>query len=54
VGGGGLGNLAITYGYYRRNNAVLLFSVVLLILLVQVFQSLGNRAAAKTDKRRQN
>ncbi len=54
VGGGGLGNLAITYGYYRRNNAVLLFSVVLLILLVQIFQSLGNRAAAKTDKRRQN
>ena len=54
VGGGGLGNLAITYGYYRRNNAVLLFSVVLLILLVQVFQNLGNRAAAKTDKRRQN
>ena len=51
LGGGGLGNLAITYGYYRRNNAVLLFSVVLLILLVQLFQSLGNEAAKKSDKR---
>ena len=51
VGGGGLGNLAITYGYYRRNNAVLLFSVVLLILLVQIFQSVGNALARRSDKR---
>ncbi len=54
VGGGGLGNLAITYGYYRRNNAVLLFAVVLLILLVQLFQSLGNAAAKRSDKRIRN
>lgn len=51
VGGGGLGNLAITYGYYRRNNAVLLFAVALMILLVQVFQAVGNAAAKKSDKR---
>ena len=51
VGGGGLGNLAITYGYYRRNNAVLLFSVVLLILMVQAFQSIGNAIAHGSDKR---
>lgn len=51
VGGGGLGNLAITYGYYRRNNAVLLFSVLLLILMVQAFQSIGNAIAHGSDKR---
>lgn len=54
VGGGGLGNLAITYGYYRRNNAVLLFAVALLILLVQLFQGLGNAAAKRSDKRSRN
>ncbi len=51
IGGGGLGKIAINYGYYRYQYIVMLFAVVFLILLVQVFQSIGTRAAAKNDKR---
>ncbi|MGM9591405.1 MAG: methionine ABC transporter permease, partial [Oscillospiraceae bacterium] len=45
IGGGGLGKIAINYGYYRYKYLVMLFAVIILILLVQVFQSLGTRAA---------
>ena len=51
IGGGGLGKIAINYGYYRYKYLVMLIAVVLLILLVQVFQSLGTRLATKSDKR---
>ena len=51
IGGGGLGKIAITYGYNRYKYAVLLLAVVLLIVLVQVFQSLGTYLATKSDKR---
>ncbi|MBQ5987121.1 MAG: ABC transporter permease [Clostridia bacterium] len=51
VGGGGLGKLAITYGYNRYMYGVMAAAVVLLIVLVQVFQAIGTKAAAKTDKR---
>jgi len=51
IGGGGLGKIAINYGYYRYKYLVMLFAVVILILLVQIFQSLGTRLAIKTDKR---
>ena len=51
IGGGGLGKIAINYGYYRYKYLIMLGAVVLLIALVQVFQSLGTRWAAKTDKR---
>lgn len=51
IGGGGLGKIAITYGYNRYKYAVLLLAVVFLIVLVQVFQSAGTRLAAKCDKR---
>ncbi|MBE7059877.1 MAG: ABC transporter permease [Ruminococcaceae bacterium] len=51
IGGGGLGKIAINYGYYRYKYLVMLAAVVLLILLVQVFQSIGTRAATKADKR---
>ena len=51
VGGGGLGKIAITYGYNRYKYAVLLMAVIFLIALVQVFQSLGTYLAAKCDKR---
>lgn len=51
IGGGGLGKIAINYGYYRYQYIVMLFAVVFLILLVQVFQSIGTHAAAKNDKR---
>ena len=51
IGGGGLGKIAITYGYNRYKYAVLLLAVILLIVLVQVFQSLGTYLATKCDKR---
>lgn len=51
VGGGGLGNLAITQGQQRYNQAVLLAALIVLVILVQVFQSVGNRLARKADKR---
>ena len=51
IGGGGLGKIAINYGYYRYKYLVMFLAVVLLILLVQVFQSAGTRLAAKSDKR---
>ena len=51
IGGGGLGKIAINYGYYRYRYLVMLCAVLLLILLVQVFQSLGTRLAARADKR---
>ena len=51
IGGGGLGKIAINYGYYRYKYLIMLAAVVLLIVLVQVFQSVGTRLAQKTDKR---
>lgn len=51
IGGGGLGKIAINYGYYRYKYLVMLIAVVLLIVLVQVFQSFGTRLSAKSDKR---
>lgn len=51
VGGGGLGAIAINYGYYRSNEAIMWVQVIILVLLVQVIQELGNRIANKTDKR---
>lgn len=51
VGGGGIGKIAINYGYYRYKYLVMIFAVIILIILVQVFQSLGTYIAAKCDKR---
>lgn len=51
IGGGGLGNIAIMYGYQRYNYPVILFAVILLIVMVQVFQSVGNFLAVRCDKR---
>lgn len=51
IGGGGLGKIAINYGYYRYKYLIMLGAVVLLIVLVQIFQSVGTRLAAKSDKR---
>lgn len=51
VGGGGLGAIAINYGYYRYQNNIMLVTVVILIVIVQVFQVLGNRLVSKIDKR---
>lgn len=51
IGGGGLGKIAIHYGYYRYKDLVMLLAVILLVILVQLFQSLGTRLAARCDKR---
>ncbi len=51
IGGGGLGKIAINYGYYRYKYLVMLLAVVLLIVMVQAFQSIGTRAAIRSDKR---
>ena len=54
IGGGGLGKIAINYGYYRYQYLVMLFAVIFLIILVQIFQSLGTFLATKCDKRLKN
>ena len=54
VGGGGLGKIAINYGYYRYKDLVMLMAVILLILLVQIFQEVGTKMATKSDKRLKN
>ena len=51
IGGGGLGNIAITIGYSRYKYAVLYMAVIVLVLVVQVFQSVGTRIATRLDKR---
>lgn len=51
VGGGGLGDVAIKYGYYRYENVTMIITVVILVLLVQVIQSVGMRIVKKSDKR---
>ena len=51
IGGGGLGKIAINYGYYRYKYLVMIAAVILLIILVQIFQSVGTKLAAKADKR---
>ncbi len=51
IGGGGLGKIAINYGYYRYQYAVMIAAVLLLIALVQLFQSVGTNLSVRMDKR---
>lgn len=51
VGGGGLGDIAIQYGYYRYQTDIMLTTVVLLVLLVQIMQMAGTKIAKKLDRR---
>lgn len=51
IGGGGLGDLAIRYGYYRFEPEVMLATVVILIAAVQIFQSIGDWTAKKLSKK---
>lgn len=51
VAGGGLGDIAIRYGYYRREEDVMLVAVVLLVVLIQVLQAVGMRLAKSIDRR---
>ena len=52
VGGGGLGTIAINYGYYRYQNDIMFVTVVLLVIIVQVLQGIGMKAAGLSDKRK--
>ncbi|MCR5023200.1 MAG: ABC transporter permease [Lachnospiraceae bacterium] len=52
VGGGGLGDIAIRYGYYRYQANILWVTVLLLIILVQIFQYTGNLISLKLDRRK--
>ena len=54
VGGGGLGKIALSYGYYRYNTLVMVMAVIILVLLVQGIQSLGTYLATKLDRRLRN
>ena len=51
VGGGGLGDIAIRYGYYRYQFDIMIVTVVLLVLLVQILQWIGTRLSKKLDRR---
>ena len=51
VGGGGLGDIAIRYGYYRYQTDVMLLTVAILVIIVQIIQEVGNKVSKKTDKR---
>lgn len=51
IGGGGLGMIAITYGYQRFNNDIVWICVLLTIIIVQLIQEIGMFIARKTDKR---
>ena len=52
IGGGGLGDIAIRYGYHRYQADIMIVTVVLLIILVQIFQMVGTTLANRLDKRR--
>lgn len=52
VGGGGLGDIAIRYGYHRYQADIMIVTVILLIILVQIFQTVGMKVASHLDKRK--
>ena len=51
LGAGGLGAIAINYGYYRGQDDIMYVMVILLVIIVQVFQEAGMRISKRTDKR---
>jgi D-methionine transport system permease protein len=52
VGGGGLGDIAIRYGYYRYNTPVMIVTIVILVVLVQILQGIGMMVSRRVDKRK--
>ena len=52
VGGGGLGDIAVRYGYYRYQTDIMIVTVILLIMIVQIFQSVGMLIANRLDRRK--
>ncbi len=51
IGGGGLGNIAITYGYQRYRTDILIISVLIMIVFVQIVQGIGNILCKKLNKK---
>lgn len=51
IGSGGLGDIAIRYGYYKFQTDVMIATIIILIILVQIVQVLGNGISRKIDKR---
>lgn len=51
IGGGGIGDVAISYGYQRFNTGVIVLTVIILILFVQAIQTFGNQLARKVRRR---
>ena len=51
IGGGGLGTVAVNYGYNRYNFEIMLIAVMIIVVVVQLFQEIGLRLAKKLDKR---
>lgn len=51
IGGGGLGKIADQYGYKRYNTPIMIATIILLIILVQIIQWIGNRIAQQLDKK---
>lgn len=54
IGGGGLGKIAVNYGYYRYQFPVMVLAVIFLVALVQIFQSVGTFCSVRCDKRLKN
>ncbi|MBO5508942.1 MAG: ABC transporter permease [Lachnospiraceae bacterium] len=52
VGGGGLGDIAVRYGYYRWQTDIMIVTVILIIILFQIFQNVGMKTALKLDRRK--
>ena len=52
VGGGGLGTIAVNYGYYRYRTVIMIVTVVIIVALVQAFQELGLYLSSKFDRRK--
>ena len=51
IGGGGLGTVAVNYGYNRYNFPIMLVAVIIIVIVVQIFQEVGMRLAHHLDKR---
>ena len=51
IGAGGLGNVGITYGYYRYKYSIMYLIIIMLVILVQIFQTIGTWLSVRSDKR---
>lgn len=51
IGGGGLGDLAIRFGHYKRETDVMIVAVIIIVILVQIIQLLGNKISISVNKK---